>query len=185
MIFNILICILLFIIVFALIILLFPNNHNLIDYDYLIVLGNKLVNNSMSDILKNRLDLLIDCFNKTKSKIIVSGGITNNNSISEADVMKNYLIENGVDERQIIIEDKSKTTIENIINCKEIVGDSKSLLISSNYHLLRIKIITNKCGLNVEMLGSKTPFFQLLKHLLSEEYLIMKTILNLIFEDKD
>lgn len=43
-----------------------------------------------------------------------NGGKGKDEIISEAEAMKKYLIENGISEENIILEDKSKNTIQNM-----------------------------------------------------------------------
>jgi uncharacterized SAM-binding protein YcdF (DUF218 family) len=75
-----------------------------------------------------------------------SGGISNeaNYKETEARLMKNYAIENGVKEEDIYIEEESNNSIENVINIvnmlENIIGvkNLKSLtLITSEFHLKR------------------------------------------------
>ena len=98
----------------------------------------------------------------------MSGGITSNNTKSEAEVMKDYLIKNGIENR-IVLEDKSCDTLENIANCKKYINDNSNIvLISSNYHIFRAKIICKLNGLKVKAIACYTPIFELIKHLFIE-----------------
>ena len=84
--------------------------------------------------------------------------------------MKDYLIANGLDESRIILEDKSKDTIENIANALEYIGNDKEVLvISSNYHVFRAKMIAGKVGLKAAGLGSKAPLLLIPNQLLFEK----------------
>ena len=65
--------------------------------DTMIVLGAKVNGTEVSNTLKLRLDKAIEYYNKHKSvNIIVSGGQGNDENITEALAMKNYLVSNGV-----------------------------------------------------------------------------------------
>ena len=65
--------------------------------------------------LKSRLDTAIEYLNITKDDtyIVVSGGQGNGENISEAKAMQRYLIQKGIEEEKIILEDKSTSTNEN------------------------------------------------------------------------
>ena len=66
--------------------------------------------------MKLRLDKAIEYYHSNKDiNIIVSGGQGKDEIMTEALAMKNYLVENNVDEEKIILEDKATTTLENII----------------------------------------------------------------------
>ena len=65
---------------------------------------------------------------KTKNinKVLVTGGIGVNGDFNEAEYMKEHLLEIGVKESDILIEDKSTTTEENITNSIKILKDNIS-----------------------------------------------------------
>ena len=171
MIFKILFLIISIIIVYALIILLCSINFNTGNADFALILGHKLENNKISDVLLYRLKKTIKYLNDNPNcKVILSGGTTPGNSISEAYVMKEYLLINNIEENKIICEDKSQDTIENIDNCiKLIPKNSKVVIISSNYHILRSRMICKLLGLKTKGIGAYTPPIDLIKHLGIEE----------------
>ena len=108
-----------------------------------IILGNRLNDDgSMSDILKKRLAATLrlnELF--APSKIIVSGGIANPKAgVSEAQVMRDYLVSNGVENDKIVVEDKSMTTKENAefsVPIAAALGATEILLSTSTEHLSR------------------------------------------------
>ena len=144
------------------------------NYEYVLVLGSGLNNNQIGNILKSRLDKSLEYINANKnSKILVSGGITGSNTVTEADAMYEYLKDNQVDTKRIIKEDKSTSTFENIQFSKEILKnnndlDKKILIITSDFHLPRALLISRNFNLNTEGLSSKTNNEDLSKFLLRE-----------------
>ncbi len=107
--------------------------------DYIVVLGNKLNQNQPSAALLKRLEKAEFLATKYENaQIVVSGGVSRGNTMSEAETMKNYLVSQGVNESRIIVEDRSKSTRENMKYVKEIVGDDSSIMIITNsFHMLR------------------------------------------------
>lgn len=104
--------------------------------DAIIVLGKWLNDDgTCSKALIERLELTIEAYNTFKDSIIItSGGIANKKAnISESSIMKNYLINKGINENYIIEENKSNTTLENA---------KFSLDILNNYDIDRIIICT-------------------------------------------
>lgn len=175
MIINILLAILIVIIIYALLIIILAYiDSDTNNADYLIVLGHKLHNDLPNEVLKYRLrGALKYADNNMNTKIVLSGGKTKGNTISEASVMKEYLIKNGIDSRRIILEDKSTDTVENISNCKTYIDiNSKVVLLSSNYHIVRSKMICRLLGLKVKGIGVFTPIISLIKHIAIEELFI-------------
>ena len=175
MITKILLVIIIVIFIYGLIILLGSFDKDTDSADYLIILGHKLINNKADEVLKYRLRKAIKYLDNNKPcKIVLSGGVTQGNTISEASIMKEYLLKNGIDERLIILEDKSKDTVENIKNCLNYIDkEEKVVLISSNYHIVRSKMICRLLGLDVKGIGSYTPILELLKHIIIEEVFIV------------
>ncbi|WP_434793703.1 hypothetical protein TPDSL_37380 [Terrisporobacter petrolearius] len=127
--------------------------------DTMIVLGAKVNKDGVSKTLKQRLDKAIEYYNENKLiNIIVSGGQGKDEVMSEAWAMKNYLVKNGVNEDNIILENKATTTLENIMFSKEIMEDlnleNKALIVTSDYHLFRSRFIASILGVENEGLCS-------------------------------
>ncbi|WP_052356685.1 YdcF family protein [[Clostridium] dakarense] len=130
------------------------------NIEYLVVLGAAINGKEVSKTLKARLDKALEYYNKNKDiKIIVSGGQGKDEVISEAEAMYRYLIDKGVDSKQIIKEDKSTTTFENLIYSKRILkgkNKEKIIIVTNDYHLLRSRIIAHILGLENEGLSSQS-----------------------------
>lgn len=175
MIIKILLILFIIITIYALLILFFSFDNNIDDADYLIVLGHKLNNDKPSEVLIHRLNKTIEYVNKNiNTNIVLSGGITSKNSVSEAYIMKEYLINHDISEDRLFLEDKSIDTVENIKNCLNYIDKkSKVVIISSNYHIVRARMICRLLGLDVKGIGVYTPVLDLLKHLIIEEIFII------------
>ena len=77
--------------------------------------------------------------------------------------MKNYLIKNGVEEKNILIEDKSTNSYENIkFSNEKIAEQNKNAEIAfstTNYHVFRAGIIASRQNLKFEGIGAKTKTY--------------------------
>lgn len=108
-----------------------------------VILGNRLNDDgSMSEILKKRLEMALRLNALFEpSKIIVSGGVANPLAkLSEAEVMRDYLVENGVAVDKIVVEDKSMTTKQNAefsVPIAAKLGAKQILLCTSIEHMGR------------------------------------------------
>jgi len=73
-------------------------------YDVALVLGcSVLKNNQPSKMLKDRLDMGIELYNKNKvSKILISGD--HKDTYSEVEVMHKYLLDHNINEDDILID---------------------------------------------------------------------------------
>lgn len=159
------------------------------DKDYIIILGCKVMSNgNLTPLLKGRVDKAIEFgqkqFEEKNKKIIYipSGGQGEDEITSEAEAMQKYLIKQGIEKNQIIIENKSSNTYENIKYSKEIIDNknrkARICFSTTNYHVFRSGMIANEQGLDCEGMGSKTKWY------FYTNALIREFIANLVQERK-
>ena len=102
-------------------------------------------------------------YNNKNIIFIPSGGKGNDEIISEAQAMKNYLIEQGINKNKIILEDKSTNTYENIRNSNKIIKEENKkaniAFSTTNYHVFRTGIIAANQKILMEGIGSKTKAY--------------------------
>ena len=157
--------------------------------DFVIILGSKINRDgTLPPLLKGRCDKAIEFGkkqyenNKKKIVYIPSGGKGKDEVISEAEAMKKYLLDNGIKENQIIIENKSTSTIENMRFSKNIIdsvnNDAKISFSTTNYHVFRSGVIACEQGIDCEGIGSKTKWY------FYTNALIREFIANLVQERK-
>ena len=90
-----------------------------------------------------RLNAAKDYYSKNPDVIIVvCGGYTKEGCISEAESMKNYLVQNGIPPEKIICEDKSLNTRQNfrqalLILQKSGIDYENCALVTNSFHILR------------------------------------------------
>ena len=136
------------------------------DFDYVVIHGAGLINGEkVTKLLSDRLDKAIEVYRKdpTPPKMIPSGGQGSDEKVSEAQAMKDYLLEHGIPESDIIMEDRSTTTFENLRFSKQIIdgfeGRKYTALVSSNYHVFRAMRYARKIGLSCTGVGSHVAFY--------------------------
>ena len=136
------------------------------SFDYVIILGAGLINGEkVSKLLSDRIDKAIEVYKRSsvRPKLIPSGGKGSDEKISEAEAMKRYLLEKGIPESDIILEDRSTTTLENLQNSKQIIegfGEGKTAaLVSSNYHVYRALRYCRKIGFKCTGIGGHVAFY--------------------------
>ena len=87
------------------------------NLDYIIVLGAQVRADGPSKVLKHRLNTAIDYLEKNPETIcIVSGGQGYNEPCTEAQAMADYMEAAGIEKYRLILEDESKSTVQNIKN---------------------------------------------------------------------
>ena len=86
------------------------------QYDYIIIHGAGLDGPRPTPLLAGRIDKALELWNKQHQhgKFVVSGGQGADEIVSEAQAMRDYLLEKGVPADAILMEDKSTTTWENL-----------------------------------------------------------------------
>jgi len=117
----------------------------------MVIFGCQMRKDGPSILLRDRLDAALAYWEEHPDiKIIVTGGKGDDEHISEAQGMYDYLTAHGVDGAQIYREDKSRNTWQNINNTfdlmeKEGWGLTEDvLLVSSGFHLARIEMLWDR-----------------------------------------
>lgn len=131
------------------------------NLDYIIILGSGLINDKVPPLLASRINKGIKIFKKNpNSKIIMSGGQGDDENIAEGEAMKQYALNLGISEKDIIVEDKSTTTRENLIFSKELMKENPKIAVVTNYyHLFRALIIAKQEKIKCIGYGAKTKLY--------------------------
>lgn len=115
-----------------------------VSADALIVLGYRCDHDQIHPLLKERLDTVLALMEQYEyRRIIVSGGAVAS-KLTEAEIMKRYLMDHGVPEEKIILEDRSRNTVHNAVNSFLLMqehGLTSCLLVSNSFHIRRMQFI--------------------------------------------
>lgn len=159
--------------------------NNVKNPDYLMILGCTVDGDEPCEMLKLRIEAAIDFLKENPNTVAIPcGGIVHDGqTVSEAETIAKYLIKAGIDEKRIIIENKSQTTYENFVNAERIISEREGTknvsiaFLSSNFHLLRSSYIASKTG--VKALGVPAPSPKgLYFPAVVREYLVFPMLLN-------
>lgn len=138
----------------------------------------------------NRAIALEKCFDKepgAKIQLILLGGLTGGNQISEARAGADYLIARGVDAERIIVEDQSRHTLENMQQARIVLQNHQQqngilpekpafkemAIISSRYHLYRVLTLAKVLQMNLQPIAAEDRFacsFLICRRVLKEAY---------------
>lgn len=136
------------------------------DFDYVIIHGAGLrKDGTVTKLLADRCDKAIEIYrhDPTPPYLIPSGGQGKDEVCSEAEAMKRYLLEKGIPADHILLEDRSTTTMENILNSKAIIqareGRKYTALVTSNYHVYRAMRYARAADLKAIGIGSRTASY--------------------------
>lgn len=138
-----------------------------------IVLGCKVRGEEPSLMLRQRIMAAYRFLEKNPSAMcIVSGGQGSDELISEAESMKRVLVEQGISEDRIIMEERSTGTDENIRFSLEKMNEygigGSITIVTNDFHQLRAKLIADKYGLESYSVSARTSLWLLPTYWLRE-----------------
>ncbi len=151
--------------------------------DIVIILGAKVNGSQPSITLQNRLDAAYTyLLNKPNSLVVVSGGQGIGEDISEAQAMKNYLLERGIQENRIFLEPESKTTRENLCYSQQILkaaghSSQRVLIVTSDYHLFRACWLAKQYFTSVDGLPGQSEWAMCVNYAIREYFAVSKMFL--------
>ena len=132
-------------------------------FDYIIIHGAGLRGEEPTPLLRGRIDKALELWKAQGAHAILipSGGQGSDEVISEAEAMARYLSSRGVPQDSILLEDRSTTTMENLLFAKHLLearglGAYRCAFVTSDYHVFRTSLYASKVGLKGDGIGSKT-----------------------------
>ena len=132
--------------------------------DVAIVLGAGTSESKLSPVFRERINHSLLLYKKgVIDKIIFTGGFGKGQKESDSQVAKNYSLKKGVPKENIIIEDKSQFTIENISESKLImdsIGAKTALIISDPLHMKRAVLIAKSYGIDCKPSPTQTTMYK-------------------------
>ena len=139
------------------------------DKDYILILGCQIKKDgTLTNLLKSRADRAIEFAKMQKEAtgkdivFVPSGGKGDDEVIAEADAIRNHLVETGIPEERILVENKLANTYENLKNSMELIhkeaktDDAKIVFSTTNYHVFRSGFFASQQGIKAEGIGAKT-----------------------------
>ena len=138
------------------------------DKDYVLILGCRVKDDcDPTPLLKQRADAALKFASEQKDaagyapKFIPSGGRGADEPISEAECVARYLISRGVPKDDIILEDRSTDTLENMrFSFALTKKGEKCAFATTNYHVFRSGIASNRAEKHkAEGVGAKTKWY--------------------------
>jgi Uncharacterized conserved protein len=127
-------------------------------YELVVVLGAGIDGRELTPLLKGRVDLGITRYRKSDDALLVlSGGQGGDEEVSEARAMADYALLMGVPRGDILLEDQSRTTEQNLRYSKSLGSETtRWLVVTSDYHAFRAACLMRKQGMRGAAVGSRT-----------------------------
>ena len=91
--------------------------------------------------------------------IVACGGKTGASERTEAQALRDALLNLGVSAESVLMEDQSTITLENIENARRILGDGRLnvALVTSDYHAFRAWLMCRGAGFRAKVYAARTP----------------------------
>lgn len=140
------------------------------ESDVIIVLGAQVKEDGTpSEALRRRMIAALEVYQEKRQTIIVCGAQGANEPRAEGDVMRDWLIAQGVHEEDIVAETASFNTRQNLEYAKAIMehrGLSRALIVTSDYHVARALRLCAQTGIEATGKGSPSkPEYFIKNHL--------------------
>jgi uncharacterized SAM-binding protein YcdF (DUF218 family) len=142
-------------------------NHDSPSVDAIVVLGVAQYDGRPSPQLAARLDHVVTLWNDdVASTVVVTGGNQPGDRFTEAEASQIYLVERGVPEDVILMEDEGSTTYESLAAVAELLESSgigsggsdtiEVVVVTDPYHVYRSKLTAEEVGLKAHAASTPT-----------------------------
>lgn len=137
------------------------------DVDYVVVLGAGLVGGDrVPPLLASRLRKGRQIYEAQLGRgsrppvLLASGGKGSDEHVPEARAMADWLIAGGVPAGHVRLEDRSRTTEENMLRSREVmeaaVPGYRCVVVTNDFHAFRAAMMARKAGVDGQVLGAPT-----------------------------
>lgn len=118
------------------------------DPQIMVILGCQVKSWGPSILLQDRLDKALDYLEEHPDMtVVVSGGQGPDEHITEAQAMYDYLVVHGVNGEQILLEEESHNTVQNLKYTRELLESegydltADIVVVSNGFHLTRVQML--------------------------------------------
>lgn len=137
----------------------FGNTSSNAQADAAVVLGAAVWTTNVSPVFRERINHALSLYKKGQvRKLIFTGGQGNPGEPTESSAARYYALQSGVPASDILIEEKSHNTYENIVYAKQLAdthGIKTVLIVSDPLHMKRAMAMASDAGLAAD--PSPTP----------------------------
>jgi uncharacterized SAM-binding protein YcdF (DUF218 family) len=138
------------------------------DVDFVVMLGSGLIGGDrVPPLLASRLEKGRAIHDAQVARggrapvLLTSGGKGSDERVAEARAMADWLIARGVPAGRVVLEDRSRTTDENLAFSRVIMEEQagpgyRCVVVTNNFHAFRAAMTARRAGVNGQVLGSPT-----------------------------
>ncbi|WP_405492637.1 YdcF family protein [Nocardia sp. NBC_00511] len=136
--------------------------------DVVVVLGCGLRGEEVTPLLASRLDRAAEVFRSEQEHggtplLVTSGGRGPGESVAEADAMADYLEAAGIASENLVRENHSRNTEQNLRMTAEVLrgrgidpDEIRMTVVTSDFHVLRTAALSRHLGLHAQVTGART-----------------------------
>ena len=143
--------------------------------DVLLILGCRVRGDEPEEMLRMRAARAASFLQAHPATVAVCcGGIVHDDQTkSEAQAIREILLQNGIPDSRILLEDRSQTTYENFVNAAQLlkqhgIETDNIAFLSSEFHLLRASLIGRLAGIKAQTVAAPSPKEERAKNYLRE-----------------
>lgn len=118
------------------------------SFDCIMVLGAGLWDGEPSPMLEERLNFGLEAYNTGCSEKFLMSGDHGKADHDEVNVMKDYVIDRGVDKDSVFLDHAGFSTYESMYRAGDIFNVDKMLIVTQKYHLYRAVYDARKLGID-------------------------------------
>lgn len=128
--------------------------------DAIVVLGAAQYDGRPSPVLRARLDHALSLWEEHLApRLVLTGGMGDGDTTSEAAVGRRYAVKHGVPDSAILVETRGRTTAESIQRVASLLDTlphREVILVSDPFHMLRLAILARRVGLTPRTSPTRT-----------------------------
>lgn len=142
--------------------------------DCLMILGSKVLSDDRPDLMMvERTNAAFPLIGDDIKAVVLTGGSVDEKK-TEAEVLEQILREKGVDEKKLILENRSTSTFQNLLYSKPLLTEAnceKLDIVSNDFHLARVKMTAERLHISVNRYIAAESALRNRKERLYREYL--------------
>lgn len=146
--------------------------------DYVVVLGAQVKGEVPSRALHKRLKKVLQYAEENGDTILIlSGGQGSGEDITEAECMRRWLVERGIDPKRLILEENSTSTMENLKFSDELTecSGTRTGILSNNFHVYRAVRLAEKLGYeHAEGIAAESDAIMQVHYVVREVFALVK-----------
>lgn len=147
------------------------------NLDYIVLSGAGVGGNQSETDQEKCLDAALGYLEENPgTQVIVSGGVSEYEHLTYAQIMGAWLVTKGIEPERIIYENHANSIQENIGYSEAMIEEEDATIgvVTMNYHTFRAKMIAAKEGVSVHTIPASQGYVLILNNMVYEFFAVMK-----------